>query len=53
MNAKFPIEVTELGMVTLVRLEQPQNAPYPIEVTELGMVTLARLEQFLYLQLVV
>ena len=37
--------VTELGMVTLVRREQPWNAEFPMLVTELGMVTLVRREQ--------
>ena len=39
------MEVTEDGMVTLVRPEQPLNVPYPMEVTEEGMVTLVRPEQ--------
>ena len=34
--------VTELGMVMLVRLEQPPNAQSPMLVTELGMVMLVR-----------
>ncbi len=34
------MEVTELGMVTLVRPVQPENAQSPMEVTELPMVTL-------------
>ncbi len=33
------MEVTELGMVTDVRLVQLENAYSPMEVTELGMVT--------------
>ena len=37
--------VTELPMVTLVRLEQPENAELPMLVTEFGMVTFVRLEQ--------
>ena len=37
--------VTELGMVTLVRLLQALNASFPMLVTELGMVTLVRLLQ--------
>jgi hypothetical protein len=37
--------VTELGMVTLVRPEQPENASLPMLVTEFGMVTLVRPEQ--------
>ncbi len=39
------MEVTEFGMLTLVRLEQPENADLPMEVTEFGMPTLVRLEQ--------
>ena len=42
-NAASPIEVTELGMDTLVSPLQPSNALLPIEVTELGMVTLFNL----------
>ena len=41
------MEVTELGMVMLVRPEQPLNAQSPMEVTELGMVMLVRLEHSL------
>ena len=41
-NALPSMEVTELGMVTLVRPLQPRNAMQPMEVTELGMVTLVR-----------
>ena len=37
--------VTLLGIVTLVRLEQPSNAEEPMLVTLLGIVTLVRLEQ--------
>ena len=37
--------VTELGMVTEVREEQPRNADSPMLVTELGMVTEVRKEQ--------
>ena len=37
--------VTLLGMVTLVRLVQPENAQSPMLVTLLGMVTLVRLVQ--------
>ena len=36
------IEVTELGMVTLVKPLQSSKALSPIEVTELGMVTLVK-----------
>ena len=45
LNAKFPIEVTLSGIVTLVRLSHPQNASSPIEVTLSGIVTLVRLLQ--------
>ena len=45
INASRPIEVTEDGMATLVRPEQPENAFSSMEVTEEGMVTLVRLEQ--------
>ena len=45
LNASVPIKVTEIGMVTEVRLEQPLNVSYPIEVTELGIDTEVRLEQ--------
>ena len=37
--------VTLLGIVTLVRLVQPQNAQSPMLVTLLGIVTLVRLVQ--------
>ncbi len=37
--------VTLSGMVTLVRLLQPENAPFPMVVTLLGMVTLVKLLQ--------
>ena len=36
------MEVTELGMITLVKPLQPENAPLPMEVTELGMVMLVK-----------
>ena len=39
-----PIEVTELGMLTLVRLQQSRKASEPIKVTELGMSMLVRPE---------
>ena len=39
------MEVTELGIVNEVRLEQPQNAPPPMEVTELGIVNEVRFQQ--------
>ena len=35
--------VTLLGIVTLVRLAQPENAASPMLVTLLGIVTLVRL----------
>ena len=38
----MPIEVTELGIVTLVKPLQPEKASLPIEVTELGMETLVK-----------
>ena len=38
-NAKLPISVTELGIVTDVSPLQNKNAARPIEVTELGIVT--------------
>ena len=37
--------VTLLGIVTLVRLVQPENASFPMLVTLLGIVTLVRLVQ--------
>ena len=36
-KAKSPMAVTELGIETEVKLEQPAKAAYPILVTELGM----------------
>ena len=39
------MEVTEAGMVMLVRSEQSLKAPPLMEVTEAGMVMLLRLEQ--------
>ena len=39
------MEVTEPGMVMLVRPEHPKKALPPMEVTESGMVMLVRLEQ--------
>ena len=39
------MEVTLLGIVTLVRPEQYPNAPPPIEVTLFGIVMLVRPEQ--------
>ena len=38
MNAPSPIVVTELGIVTEVRPEQPEKTLFPILVTELGIV---------------
>ena len=40
------MDVTELGIVNDIRLEQSSNAPFPMEVTELGIVNEVRLEQF-------
>jgi hypothetical protein len=37
--------VTLSGMVTLVKLEQPENAELPMLVTPSGIVTLVKLEQ--------
>ena len=45
LKALLPMEVTEPGMVMLVRLEQNEKARYPMEVTEPGMVMLVRPEQ--------
>ena len=45
--------VTLLGMVTEVRLLQPEKAKLLMRVRLLGMVTEVRLLQSLYLQLVV
>ena len=45
LNAYLPIEVTELGIVIEVNLEQLPNALSPIEVTELGIVIDVKLEQ--------
>ena len=42
MNAPPPIQVTEEGMVMLVRPEQRANAYHPMLVTEEGMVMLVR-----------
>ena len=42
---KQSIDVTELGMVTEVKLVQLPKAPCLIDVTELGMVTEVKLEQ--------
>ena len=40
------MEVTEPGMVMLVRLLQDEKAYLPMEVTEPGMVMLVRLLQY-------
>ena len=45
-KAYFPMLVTELPIVTLVRPEQPEKAERPMLVTEFGMVTLVRPEQW-------
>jgi len=42
LNASSPIEITELGMVMLVKLVQPENVNLPIEVTEFEIVTLVK-----------
>jgi hypothetical protein len=42
LNAEFPILVTLLGMVMLVRLVHVSNTLVPILVTLLGMVILVR-----------
>jgi hypothetical protein len=39
------MEVTDTGIVTDVRLEQPLKADAPMEVTDEGIVTDVRLEQ--------
>ena len=43
MNADTPIDVTELGMITEVKLLQPSNADTPIDLTEPGIETVVRL----------
>ena len=50
LNVYFPILVTLLGMLILVRL-QPWNAESPILVTLFGMLILVRLEQELNVRL--
>lgn len=45
LKAFWPIDVTELPMVTEVRPLQSQKAAAPMDVTELGMVTEVRLVQ--------
>jgi hypothetical protein len=40
-NAQSPMEVTLLGIVTLVKAV-PANAPYPMEVTRSGIITLVK-----------
>ena len=47
-----PNEVTEEGIVILVKPEQPEKQPFPKEVTEEGMVMLVKPEQQEYLLLV-
>lgn len=44
-KAKFPILVTELGIVIEARQKQLRNALFPILVTEFGIMTEERLEQ--------
>ena len=44
-NADPPIFVTLFGIVTLVKLVQPENAKPPIDVTLSGIVTLVKLVQ--------
>lgn len=44
-KASRPIEVTELGIVTLVKLVLLLKALLPIEVMELGITTLFKLLQ--------
>ena len=39
LKASSPIDVTELGMVTEVKLVQRTKAHLPIDITELPMVT--------------
>ena len=46
------IEVTELGIITEVKLLQFSNALLPIEVTELGIVTDVKPLQSPYLEVV-
>ena len=46
-KARFPMEVTPLGIVMLVRLVQLAKAFIPMELTLLGIVMLVRLEQLL------
>ena len=41
----FPMDVTELGIVMEVNLEQPEKALFPILYTELGIVMEVKLEQ--------
>ena len=47
LKASFPIEVTELGIITESKLVQLENAELPIAVTESGIVTESKLLQFL------
>jgi hypothetical protein len=41
-NALLPMEVTELGMLMLVKPMRPSNALFPIEVTELGITVFSQ-----------
>ena len=45
-KAEFPIEVTELPIVTEVRPVQPEKAEFPITFTEFGIERVVRLIQF-------
>lgn len=45
LNTLCPMEVTELGMVIVVRPSQSLNAPIPMEINELGRVIDVRLVQ--------
>jgi hypothetical protein len=45
LKASFPIEVTELGIITESKLVQLENAELPIVVTEFGIVTESKLLQ--------
>jgi len=39
MNAESPMELTESGIATELKLLQPENAEGPIDITEGGIVT--------------
>ena len=45
LNAKSPMLVTELGIVTEVKFTQSQKAPSPMLETELGIETDVKLSQ--------